>query len=89
MSEITELLEQLKNLKGLKPDDLDQKQLLEIYNKEKVKHDNAFEHPLIGPTQCPSCGNYRLDFGGSVFECPQPWACKQSWDNKLQLKLCR
>jgi len=36
------------------------------------------------PTACPGCGNYRLDFNGS-FECPQPHACRDKWDDKLML----
>ena len=77
-------------MKSIKVEDLDQKELHEIYEKEKVKdkYGSNYVHPLLKPTRCPSCGNYRLDFGDLVYECPQKMYCQSKWDNKLDLKFC-
>jgi len=67
-----------------------EKELLRIYELTKKRGRNGvFEHPFLEPTPCPYCGNYRLDFGGEVFECPQQDLCGKYWDKKVQFKLLR
>jgi hypothetical protein len=89
-AEIVQLLKDIGKLNYFK---LNQKELLEIYNKEKV-NDNyftsgtVFKHHVIKPSSCPNCGNWRLDIGGEVFECPQ--GCHHiagAGDNILELSL--
>jgi hypothetical protein len=88
MTEITEILNVLKRVKYLNDhiDEIDQEELIEVYNKEKIKDGSDFKHPFLKPTHCPYCGNYRLDFGGSVFQCPAS-THKEYWDNKLRFIL--
>ena len=87
-----EILESLRILKDLKMEDLNQEELLEIYELEKksiklYSYHSCYEHPLLKPTSCPNCGNYRVDHGGIVFECPQRYFCSDKWDRKLTLRM--
>lgn len=87
MSYTQEALSALSKIRSVKHSDLDQKELKLIYEKEKIKVGSIFKHPLIEPTYCPWCGNYRLDFGYKVYICPQARHCRDSWNDELRLNV--